>query len=496
MTSRLVWPSRRRVREALHEHPLLFAVGACYVAWRLWHTLPSPAAEEEEDASIAWENVRKAGRGRRPSLELTNERGDLRGALDPTESGWGWQVQEAPFAPKASGGSVLRQESSEKGGAKKRTVRFQLDASQDFYGFVYEYSGRCVAHGADPSFVGLTLREVLERTENTRLDGEELHKRFVAAAEAGGGWVSYEWRNNANVNHVLRGAFIIKISKWGRDFYAGVGYSVLAPQASHETGKHGAQQNLYGFIFDCDGVCVAHGASRSFVGKTLGQILELTENTQLNADDLLARFIDAATSGGGWVRYPWRNAADEPLRMKGAFVSTLERHTTVVSNCDAMTDEQAAVDTLLKDAASFQYTDSACKSAIKERSFLCMGFGYFGNDGSGGATGSSTPTQVPPSPAAAKAATAELKRQLGCASEWDDLAPLQAIMHDRSGRLAACAAEAHCWDAIELPSELGEALREHTCLHIGAFDSPNTDMARSGSEQFGQSDICAESMMM
>ena len=116
------------------------------------------------------------------------------------------------------------------GDARKRSVRFQLDASQEFYGFVYEYSGRCVAHGANSTFVGLTLPEVLERTHNTTLDGQELHERFVATAETGGGWVSYEWRNNANASLTLRGAFIIKVTKWGRDFYAGVGYSVRAPQ--------------------------------------------------------------------------------------------------------------------------------------------------------------------------------------------------------------------------------------------------------------------------
>lgn len=32
-------------------------------------------------------------------------------------------------------------------------------------------------------------------------------------------------------------------------------------------GKSAAQQDLYGFVFNSEGVCVAHGASQGFVGK-------------------------------------------------------------------------------------------------------------------------------------------------------------------------------------------------------------------------------------
>ena len=79
-------------------------------------------------------------------------------------------------------------------------MTFQLDQSPGFYGFVFSYDGTCVAHGADDSFVGLSLKQVFERSHieeggAAALKGEELHRRFVAAAEAGGGWVSYTARN-------------------------------------------------------------------------------------------------------------------------------------------------------------------------------------------------------------------------------------------------------------------------------------------------------------
>ena len=76
--------------------------------------------------------------------------------------------------------------------------------------------GVCVAHGADPSFVGLTLSAVLQRTRNTDVEGGELHRRFVAAAERGGDFVSYAWRNDASSSVRIKGAFITPLkARWG-----------------------------------------------------------------------------------------------------------------------------------------------------------------------------------------------------------------------------------------------------------------------------------------
>jgi len=45
-------------------------------------------------------------------------------------------------------------------------VTFQLDQSPGFYGFVFSYDGTCVAHGADDSFVGLSLKQVRVRVRD------------------------------------------------------------------------------------------------------------------------------------------------------------------------------------------------------------------------------------------------------------------------------------------------------------------------------------------
>lgn len=161
------------------------------------------------------------------------------------------------------------------------------------------------------------------------------------------------------------------------------------------------------------------------------------------------------------VSYPWRNTSDEPLRLKGAFVSSLERIASGYSRANSFLSLHSA-----EEAIHYQPLPPSSETDGKPRK-LYVGFGFFGGESE---ELNSSPAKVPPSLAAAKAATAELSRQLAACGSQDN-SPLQTIMQDKSGRLAAFAAEAHCWDAIELPMELGETLREHTCLHIGAFDS-------------------------
>ena len=154
----------------------------------------------------------------------------------------------------------------------------------------------CIAHGADASFVGLHLSDVLKRTRNTDVDGAELNRRFVMTAEQGGGWCHYAWRNSPAASVRLKGAHIVPLEpRWGMKCYAGVGYSLVPPPPDEPS------SGLYGFVCDNDGRLLAHGASPRFVGKTLAQVIASTENHQLDSASLLRHFRAAARLGGGWV---------------------------------------------------------------------------------------------------------------------------------------------------------------------------------------------------
>ena len=196
---------RRRVsrvtRIATQRYPMLLS--ACALAlWRwLWDryrliaadgpplpTLPTPEVEVSSPPLERCTN----------SFTITNERGESRGSLnEKATGGWSWQVDESPvtasIGPQKQPGPVLRRDSGEaeaeaqalarvpsaqapRGAAaatlaqpvadspwrrarRSSKVTFQLDQSPGFYGFVFSYDGTCVAHGADDSFVGLSLKQ-------------------------------------------------------------------------------------------------------------------------------------------------------------------------------------------------------------------------------------------------------------------------------------------------------------------------------------------------
>lgn len=176
------------------DNPIPATLVAC-VAWRVVTVLFNQDEEEPPDRPHNGEHGKRkcaytvascSERERQPSFTITNERGEHRGELNEH---WRWQVEEAPLAAAPKPVPALRRPGEVR--EARKVVKFKLDQTCDsFYGFVFTYEGQCVAHGANSFFVGLSLPEVLKSTENTSVDGSALHKRFVAAAEAGGGWVS------------------------------------------------------------------------------------------------------------------------------------------------------------------------------------------------------------------------------------------------------------------------------------------------------------------
>ena len=325
--------SMRPVADFLWRHKHRIGAAVALLGFYYWLSRDDEGDEEKE-----WYRVESVPRPPRqpvarpspPPRErqqfiVTDEKGRERGALgDERAHKWGWLVDTAPLAPASSTGNVapvLRRrrwssrddadlvqkkasfydadtseggigmpsgsgaESTDGGDAAKDTescgssqqsrrsskeasrksVRFRLDEAAGFYGFVFGYDGRCVAHGADRRFVGRTLSEVLELTSNDevrmrcgcacgtapvcssgclrwfdprrastalarlhgcmhsflsasigladQVDGNELHARFKSTAESGGGWVSYAWRNSQAVAVQLKGAYIIKVGR-------------------------------------------------------------------------------------------------------------------------------------------------------------------------------------------------------------------------------------------------------------------------------------------
>ena len=195
--------------------PVVYAaVGAC----ALYLYLRYLRDEEEEfltDGSphapqpppVAVEPVER-NQQRRNSFSLTNERNETLGAVDDAPEAWSWQVSDAPLpagGAGAGGGHPPRLERR-----RRKGVRFQLDSESGFYGFVFSYEGTCAAHGGDASNVGKTLGEIMaaQRGEACADAAEALRRRFVQAAEAGGGFVEYAW----GARGTLKGAYVIRVT--------------------------------------------------------------------------------------------------------------------------------------------------------------------------------------------------------------------------------------------------------------------------------------------
>lgn len=61
---------------------------------------------------------------------------------------------------------------------------------RDLYLFVFDMSGKALAHGANPKLIGKNLLDMKD------IDGKPLIKEFLDTANAKGkGWVDYKWPN-------------------------------------------------------------------------------------------------------------------------------------------------------------------------------------------------------------------------------------------------------------------------------------------------------------
>lgn len=105
-----------------------------------------------------------------------------------------------------------------------------------FYAFVFEFSGRCVAHGVHSNFVGMTLHDImgaLDMPDSILSGAEDTHQQFMAAAEAGGGWVEYEWANLDEPDEppFKKVAYIFSLHRDGIEYYGGADQTLLRSPA-------------------------------------------------------------------------------------------------------------------------------------------------------------------------------------------------------------------------------------------------------------------------
>ena len=85
---------------------------------------------------------------------------------------------------------------------------------RDLYPFIYDLSGRCVAHGARPALIGKNLLDLKDQ------DGKYLIREMIRIARGpGSGWVNYKWPNPINNKIEDKTSYVEKMG----DYFVGVG---------------------------------------------------------------------------------------------------------------------------------------------------------------------------------------------------------------------------------------------------------------------------------
>ncbi|KAG7374673.1 adenylate/guanylate cyclase with GAF and PAS/PAC sensor domain [Nitzschia inconspicua] len=239
----------------------------------------------------------------------------------------------------------------------------KYDMETGFYPFIFDrLTGKCMAHGANPDFVGKSLEEIYREMGIGFSLSSDLHNRFMAAADNGGDWVQYMWREEADAEISNKIAFVTGMLD---RYYIGVGYAdlqlplelpctdkydswcsinnVLSLVGKAETRLNKAlsieqfEEALYEisfneeefvvegghylFMYHYDGRLKAHAHLSRFAGEDLTYIFpQLNRDPQEGADLHTALRNAAEGAGDGWVQYPWKNTVDEPEYIKIAFV--------------------------------------------------------------------------------------------------------------------------------------------------------------------------------
>ena len=71
-------------------------------------------------------------------------------------------------------------------------------------------------------------------------------------------------------------------------------------------------RDLYVFIYNKDGVCVAHGANTAMVGKSLIGLKDA------DGKEIVKDIVTTPTTG--WVDYKWRNPSTQEIMKKHAYI--------------------------------------------------------------------------------------------------------------------------------------------------------------------------------
>jgi cytochrome c len=81
------------------------------------------------------------------------------------------------------------------------------DMSKDLYVFVFDMTGKCLSHGANPALIGRDLSGLKDS------DGKFFIKDFTTVAKTkGSGWIDYNWSNPTTKKIEPKSSYVLKVA--------------------------------------------------------------------------------------------------------------------------------------------------------------------------------------------------------------------------------------------------------------------------------------------
>jgi len=205
----------------------------------------------------------------------------------------------------------------EKNGISAAATKFSSRKAKDFrYGdlwlFIYNYTGKCIAHGTNRDYMGINRYNVKDE------DGRFFVREFIEKAKGGGGWVDYKVKNS------YRFVYVEPVEVGAKNYVLGCGVFPISKPESMQLLVKGAAGNLRGlareqafaefikkggsfvkgdlnvFAFDFSGICYAYGSDYSRIWRNM------LEEKDENGRPFVKLIINTAKEGSGIVVYKER----------------------------------------------------------------------------------------------------------------------------------------------------------------------------------------------
>lgn len=210
--------------------------------------------------------------------------------------------------------AVFKQEISTGRGALEIFAELSYPLGRYVYGDLYlyalDFNGMIVAQGDRPGLIGTNA---LEAKADGKLVNQEIINKLKETTE--GIWVEYTSKNatketyaervqdKAGVNYFIACGYypeadrnkVLELVRKGYQFVKAQGLTQASDEFTDKQNMTFRYGDLFLFLYDMKGKCLAHGGNEEFVGQNQYNL------TDEDGDYYIRELIKKAQSGGGWV---------------------------------------------------------------------------------------------------------------------------------------------------------------------------------------------------